>query len=445
MTASSSPLTDAIAAFALGRGVPSDEARAVALLSFMDWAAVSLSALDEPVARILREEMLEEGGNPQATLIGAPHKITMRQAALANGALSHALDYDDTHFAYVGHPSVAVFPAALAVAEHAGASAEACLDAALLGMEAAARIGSWLGTQHYNHGFHQTGTAGAFGATVAAGRLLGLTAEQMRHAIGLVATRASGLKSQFGTMGKPFNAGLAAANGIEAALLARRGFVARPDALECAQGFADTHAGEGGDPTRVLNGLGRTWWFNDVQHKFHACCHGLHASIDALVGLRSDGLKAAEVSAVEVLVNPRWLKVCNIPSPVTGLEAKFSYRLTSAMALTGMPTGALDVWSEETCVRPDLMMLRDRVKVSSDATIPDTAARVTVTDRTDQQRVAYVDLNQPMSLADRQSRMAAKLDALLGANRSRALQELGAGLKGRSAGEVAGAVNALGG
>jgi 2-methylcitrate dehydratase PrpD len=444
MTASPSPLTDAIVAFALGRVVPSDEARAVALLSFMDWAAVSLSALEEPVARILREEMLEEGGNPQATLIGTARKVTMRQAALANGTLSHALDYDDTHFAYVGHPSVAIFPAALAAAEQGGSSAETFLDAALLGMEAAARIGSWLGTQHYNHGFHQTGTAGAFGATVAAGRLLGLTADQMRYAIGLVATRASGLKSQFGTMGKPFNAGLAAANGVEATLLARRGFVSRPDALECAQGFAETHAGEGGDPASVLEGLGRNWWFIDVQHKFHACCHGLHASIDALTVLCRDGLKASDVSSVEVIINPRWLKVCNIPSPVTGLEAKFSYRLTSAMALADVPTGSLDVWTEETCARPDLVALRDRVKVFADAAIPDTAARVTVTDSIDQQRVAYVDLNQPMSLTDRQSQMAAKLDALLGANSSRALQDLGAGLKARMAGEVASALNALG-
>jgi 2-methylcitrate dehydratase PrpD len=443
MTNSPAPVTDAIAGFATSGIQPGDEARAIARLSLVDWVAVSLAGVDEPAARIVRETMVEEGGNPQATIVGAASKVTMRQAALANGTLSHALDYDDTHFAYVGHPSVAVFPAALAAAEYAGASAAACLDAALFGMEAAARIGHWLGTAHYNHGFHQTSTAGTFGATVAAGRLLGLTREQMRHALGLAATRASGLKSQFGTMGKPFNAGMAASNGIEVAMLAKRGFEARADALECSQGFADTHAGKSGDPAMSLARLGLDWWFINVQHKYHACCHGTHASIDALSSLRRDGLQASDVRAVEVLINPRWLKVCNIPSPETGLEAKFSYRLTSAMALAGVPTGALHVWSGETCARPDLVALRDHVQVLSDQSIPDTAARITLTDKDDHTRVAYVDLDQPMSANERQSRMVAKLDALLGITLSRAVQDLASDQPQRTARDMASAINGL--
>ncbi len=154
-----------------------------------------------------------------------------------NGATSHALDYDDTHFGHVGHPSVGIYPAALAVAEETGASAAAVADAFLLGAEASVRIGMLLGAVHYNRGFHQTATAGAFGATVAAGRLYGLNRAQMRAAIGLCATRASGLKSQFGTMGKPYNAGIAAANGVECAALARAGFTSADDGLEGPQGF----------------------------------------------------------------------------------------------------------------------------------------------------------------------------------------------------------------
>ena len=162
---------------------------------------------------------------------GAPRVYgdRLRAAALVNGAISHALDYDDTHFAHIGHPSVAVLPAALATAEAVDAPASAVLDALLLGAEASIRVGVALGRPHYDRGFHQTATSGAFGATVAAARVLGLNRETTRHALSLVSTRASGLKSQFGSMGKPYNAGLAAANGVEAAELARRGFLSCDD------------------------------------------------------------------------------------------------------------------------------------------------------------------------------------------------------------------------
>src|SRR5690606_9935997 len=209
-----------------------------------------------------------EGGRGSSSLFGGG-TAPARMAALVNGSTSHALDYDDTHFGHVGHLSVAIYSAALAVAEEMDAPAQALAEAFLCGAEAAIRIGLVLGTAHYNLGFHQTATAGAFGAAVAAGRLLGLDENQMRNAIGLCATRASGLKSQFGTMGKPYNAGVAASNGIEAALLARLGMNSADDGLSGAQGFVETHtdlAGEAPDANGFL--------FEDNKYKFHACCHG---------------------------------------------------------------------------------------------------------------------------------------------------------------------------
>ncbi len=409
-------ITARIADFATdrSRAIP-DSALGVATLSLMDWCAVSLAGLDEPVARMTRTLVAEEAGVEQATVLGLPSKVPARAAALANGALSHALDYDDTHFAYVGHPSVAIFPAALAMAERQDASGEAFLEAALIGMEAACRIGHWLGTGHYNHGFHQTATAGAFGATVAAGRLLGLDAERMRHALGLCATRASGLKSQFGTMGKPFNAGIAASNGVEAALLAAQDFVSRPDGIECVQGFADTHAGECRDLDSSLAGLGADFWFEVVQHKFHACCHGTHAALDALALLAKEpGVAPERIERIALRVNPRWLRVCDIPEPRTGLEAKFSYRLTSAMALAGRDTGALDAFTEEACAEPALIALRDRVRVEGDAAVSDTAAHVTLALAGGGTAERFVDLDQPMPFAERRARIEAKLASLLG-------------------------------
>jgi 2-methylcitrate dehydratase PrpD len=432
-------ITSRIAAFAVARGdaIPG-EALAVARLSFVDWAAVSLAGLAEPVSVMVRGLVAEEAGTEQATVLGLPRKAPARAAALSNGALSHALDYDDTHFAYVGHPSVAVFPAALAVAERQGASGAAFLEAALLGMEAACRIGHWLGTGHYNHGFHQTATSGAFGAAVAAGRLLGLDHERMRHALGIVATSASGLKSQFGTMGKPFNAGIAAANGVEAALLASQGFVSRPDGIECAQGFAETHAGECIDLDASLAGLGDAYWFTSVQHKFHACCHGTHAVLEALMQLRArPGFAPGKVERVALRVAPRWLRVCDIPVPTTGLEAKFSYRLTSAMALHGLDTGALGVFSAETCTRRDLVELRDRVDVAGDPAVSDTAAHVRLALADGTSMELLVDLDAPLPLAQRRDKIAAKVRALLPPNAADAVLALDAGLGDNNAAGMA--------
>ena len=189
-------------------------ARAMARLSLYDWFAVTRAGANESVAKIVRGLVADEGGKEAASVAGLDKMVPARATALANGAASHALDYDDTHFAHVGHPSVAVVPAALAVAEEIDAPAPVALDALLIGAEASIRIGMVLGRRHYDRGFHQTATAGAFGATVAAARVMGLTRDETRNALSLVATRASGLKSQFGSMGKPFNAGVAAPIGV---------------------------------------------------------------------------------------------------------------------------------------------------------------------------------------------------------------------------------------
>ncbi len=437
-------ITARVAAFAANDAMAIPEsALAVANLSLMDWCAVSLAGLDEPVAQMTRGLVAEEAGAEQATVMGLARQVPARAAALANGALSHALDYDDTHFAYVGHPSVVVFPAALAMAERQGSGGAAFLEAALIGMEAACRIGHWLGTGHYNHGFHQTATAGAFGATAAAGRLLGLDAERMRHALGLCATRASGLKSQFGTMGKPFNAGIAASNGVETALLAAQGFVSRPDGIECVQGFADTHAGECRDLEASLADLGTRFWFEAVKHKFHACCHGTHAALDALALLASEpGIAPERIERIALRVNPRWLRVCDIAEPRTGLEAKFSYRLTSAMALAGRDTGALDAFTDAACAEPALIALRDRVRVEGDPSVSDTAAHVTLALAGGGTAGRFVDLDAPLPFQERRRRIEGKLRALLPED-GPAVTALCDGLPAQGARDFAGALARL--
>ncbi|MFT7530946.1 MAG: 2-methylcitrate dehydratase PrpD, partial [Gammaproteobacteria bacterium] len=322
-------LTQYLADFAISTQASSipESAREVARLSLLDWLAVGIAGCEEPVSNIVREMLAAEGGVAESTVFGQQIKLPARAAALANGTISHALDYDDTHFIYLGHPSVAVFPAAFAVAEKVGAGFEDFLDAALLGMESTCRIGAWLGREHYERGFHQTATAGSFGSTLAACRLLGLDVEQTCFALGQTASRASGLKAQFGTMGKPFHAGMAASNGVEAASLAQAGFVSCASAMEAEQGFAETHSVDFNDVAVALNGLGSSWVFETVQHKFHACCHGTHASLEAIGEMQGQtDLPGDSIDRVSITVHPSYLKVCNIAEPVTGLEAKFSLR-----------------------------------------------------------------------------------------------------------------------
>lgn len=389
-------------------------------LSMLDWAAVGLAGRDEPVARITRDMVLDEGGVPQAGLIGHAGRVPARAAALSNGATSHALDYDDTHFAHIGHPSVAVIPAALAVGEAQDADGAALQAAALIGVEASIRVGVWLGRDHYQTGFHQTATAGAFGAGLAAARLMGLDAEGCAMVLGLLATRASGLKSQFGTMGKPFNAGLAAANGVEAAQLVARGFVANPQALESPQGFGPTHAGQ--DIKSAVQGLGEEWLFDTISHKFHACCHGLHAVLEA--GLTLAPLDPAMIDRIEVTTHPRWMTVCNQIAPMTGLGAKFSYGTVLAMQVLGHDTAVLGSYSDAVCADPALQALRARVHVTADDSVAETATRLRVVLRDGAVCEARHDLNAPMSLALRQDKIAAKARSLLGTPRADALWSL---------------------
>lgn len=411
-----SGLAARLAGFAAGSAPRDEELARVVRLSLFDWSAVGLAGRGEPVAEAAFALARSEPG--KATLFGGG-QAGARAAALANGAASHALDYDDTHFVHIGHPSVAVIPAALAVAETRGARGAEFLDALALGVETACRVGDWLGRSHYEAGFHQTGTSGAFGAVVAAGRLAGLDRNAMEAAIALTATRAAGLKSQFGTMGKPLNAGFAAEVGVTCAYLAEAGARSAPEALEGAQGFGPTH--HGAERMEAFQGLGETWVFPKVSYKFHACCHGLHAMLEAMRSPDMAALDPEEIAHIEITTHPCWLAVCNQPSPETGLEAKFSYRLTAAMALAGVNTAALESYSAQTSARPDLDALRDKVEITTDEMLADSAAHVRVICKDGTHVNARHDLVADADAAATATRLRQKADVLLGAEHAEAL------------------------
>jgi len=410
-----SPLLDALLDIAEipDAAIPA-RTRAFGRFSLFDWAVVARAGRDEPVGRILRDYVLSEGGAPVATLFGGG-KAPARAAALVNGAISHALDYDDTHFGHVAHPSVAIAPAVMALAEGRGASLEQSLVAFLLGAEASCRFGLALGRAHYERGFHQTATAGAIGATVAAGRICGLSRDEMANALSLVGTRASGLISQFGTMGKPMNAGIAASNGVEAAELARRGFVSADDGLVGPQGFLATHS----DAPKLDEALAdlppARFLFDDIKYKLHACCHGTHAMIEGLAAaLSSEPVAPDGIAQVEIATNPRWLNVCDKKAPRTGLEVKFSYAWLAGMMAHGVDTSADRVYTAALAADPRLVAFAKRVTVAGDATVSDTATRGALV-LADGRRLPFAhDLASPLPEAAIEAGLRRKAAALLG-------------------------------
>lgn len=372
-------------------------------LCLFDWVVCALAGQNEPVAKKLA--MLEDGEG-DASVVGGG-QTSAPQAALINGAIGHALDYDDTHFDHIGHTSAVIMPAVLALAEGEGIDdLGVIIQSALLGSEAAVRTGIWLGRAHYEVGFHQTATSGAIGAAIGCAHLLGLNPEQVRNTIGLAATSASGLRGQFGTMGKPLNAGLAARAGAEAALWGQAGLTSDAAGLSGAQGFGATHHGQADETAWVTD---VPWKISRVSHKFHACCHGLHAMLESLRGLDGD------VQSLTVHTHPRWMSVCNTPDPRTGLAAKFSYRFTAAMTLKGIDTARPDSFVDHVAADTQLKSLASQVDVIADDGLRETQVRVDVNYADGRNATLTHDLDAPFDYETRQHRLTQKACAVVGA------------------------------
>jgi 2-methylcitrate dehydratase PrpD len=252
--------------------------RELARQCILDYLGVAVAGARDPLVLILLDEITEAGGSPQAVVIGHSARLPALSAALVNGAAAHALDYDDVNMAMPGHPSVAILPGLLALAELKGSAGSEVITAFVAGYETACRIGAALQPGHYNLGFHSTSTVGSFGAAAACARLLGLDAETTAMALGIAGTQAAGLKSQFGTMCKPFHAGKAAQNGLLAARLAARGFSSRTDIVECVQGFALTH-GPDFVPAAALAAPEADFHVLATLFKYYAAWYFTHAAL----------------------------------------------------------------------------------------------------------------------------------------------------------------------
>lgn len=364
---------------------PPAAARARAAIAVLDTVGVTLAGTSEPAARIVRHVVADEGGDA-CGVFGTRVRASIGGAALANGTAAHALDYDDMCFVSLAHPSAPLVPAALAAAEAEGLPGRAVLDAYVVGFEIEARLGRLMNPRHYQRGWHCTATLGTIGAAAAVSRLLGLDARTAGHALAIAASEASGVKENFGTMVKPLHAGLAARNGVLAALLARRGMTASELALAGPQGLLHAMDSEGDALADAIADLGARWEILDtgVTVKLYPSCAGTHPSLDAILDLRRrEGFTAEDVERVDIDVDSIVPTILIYERPATGLEGKFSLPFCAAAAVVFGRVG-IDTFDTAHLANPQVTAVMARVAMRVDPALdrgapPLTHARVHIT------------------------------------------------------------------
>jgi 2-methylcitrate dehydratase PrpD len=373
------PVMDALADFVLGleaAALPPAVVEAAGR-SITDWMGAAVRGAAEPLAGAIAAVLAGAGGQAQATVVGRGLRTSALLASLANGAQSHALDFDDTHLPSIVHGAAPVAPVVLALGEWRRAGGAEALAAFVAGFEVETRIGRVLGRALADRGWHVTGVLGTFGAAAAAGKLLGLDAGRLAQALGLAGTQAAGLEQAFGTMAKPLHPGKAAMNGLLAALLAREGYTGPVAVLDGAHGLPATFLGVT-DLAGAAEGLGKRWELTQNSTKPYAACHLTHATIDAGRALRARLAPAPEaVEAVRCRVHPLVLKVANHPAPRTDLEAKFSVAYCAATALVRGAAGEAE-FAPDRIGDPAVARVRARVTAEADPSLGVGAAVMTL-------------------------------------------------------------------
>ena len=344
-----------------------EPAREAVRRAFVDTIATILAGRHEPCTVAAREAVAQWGTGPCFTAGGT--RLAAPWAALVNGTAAHALDYDDVQEPALNHPSAGLVPALLALAEATGKSADACIDAYIVGFEVMARLGAAMNQIHYQRGWHTTLSLGSPAIAAACARMMGLDAEKTAMAISLATSMAGGSKRQFGTMAKPLHAGLAAKNGLVAAQLAASGLEAIAEPLDGRWGYQEMMAGEtapglaylvadlGGDCAVLRHGI----WA-----KYYPCCASTHRPVDALLSLK---LRPEEVIRVETLVSEIAVANLRYRVPASVAEARFSLPYCLAAALHDGPLTPRS-FTPEAIARPQVLDVLNRTEMQLDPAQP---------------------------------------------------------------------------
>lgn len=372
-----------LAAFAVDvrkNGTP-DPVLASARQRVTDVVGLQLAALPLATSAAALGFVAEQGGAPQARVVGLSDAVPAAWAAFANGTLAHSLDYDDTHLPSVLHPSASVVPAALAVAETCGASGRALLDAAAVGIEVVVRLGmagydrASSNSIYFEHGQHATSICGAVGSAVAAGMLLGLDEAGLVDAIGIAASMASGIIEANRTGGtvKRVHCGWAAHGGVSAAMLARHGITGPPTALEGRFGLFEAFLHGTVDLASVTEGLGAEWEVPGIFFKPYPANHFTHTAVDAASALRQRGVTPDQVAWAKLGVAGPTVRTIGEPlaikqAPETGYQAQFSGPFAVAVGLLGGGGlgASLEDYTDANAVDPTYRAIAGKVVVEAD-------------------------------------------------------------------------------
>ena len=306
----------------------------------------------------------------KATVIGTAQKTAPQFAALVNGISIHADDFDDTQLAaakdrvygLLMHPTVPVLPAAFALAEQRTVSGKEWMLAYHVGVEVECKIAEAIAPRHYQDGFHTTGTCGPFGSAAACAKLLQFDLSETLIAFGLAASNSGGLRENFGTMTKPYQAGHAAQSGLVSAELVALGWTAAEQILEADRGFFHA-AGGSFDPSDIMNRLGDPWTFASpgVSLKPYPSGSLTHPAMTELARLiAANNIQASRVEKVDIGANHNMTTTLLHHGPKTGLEAKFSMEFCLAILLIERKAG-LGQFSDKVVQRPDVQAMMRRI------------------------------------------------------------------------------------
>ncbi len=351
-----------------------------------DLVGVTLAAADEPSLAALASLCQDASGPGGSSRIwGTGRRLSLRDAALVNGYAAHWHDFDDdeTELA-MAHVTVSAMTAAAVIGDsRPGIPGAAVLQAYLIGTEVAMRIGSLVNPGHYRRGWHATATLGTFAACAAAGRLLGLDGAAMRHALGMAASFAGGLRSNFGSDTKPLQVGQAVGNGILAAECAAAGLQSAPGSLFGPKGFVSLQDGDLSKLADIVGGFGRPYGFSagGMVIKAYPCCTASHSAIFALLGLiATHGIAASDIERIVCHIDPAVSGILIYDRPATPVQAKFS--LPFALAVTAVRGGAgIAEFSDAALGDGSVRAMMDRVEAVADPGLPKGPSGISVSAR----------------------------------------------------------------
>src|SRR6202171_796990 len=418
--ANAPPVTQILADFVAGHpsqgcdaSVDKEEHR-----TLLHWVGCALGASQHPTVKAALAAVMELAPNAQATILGRRERVDVASAALLNGITSHTFDVDDTHLRTIIHPAGPVASALLALAEHYGATGRQLIDALVLGVDVECRVGNMIYPEHYDRGWHITGSTGMLGAAAACARLLGLDAGKTAMALGIAASQPIGVREQFGSMTKAFHIGGAARAGLMSALMAKHGYTASGRAIEAPRGLAQTYSTKC-DWKEITGELGKRFEISFNTYKPFACGIVIHPSIDGCVQLKQEhGLTGTEIEKGELTVAPIVLELTGKRTPKVGLEGKFSVFHSCAVALLYGAAGE-EEYSDPIVRDPKCTHARDRVRASVDEGIDEASADVAITCKDGRKLHLFVEhaigsVQRPMSDADLQRKFHGLVDPVLG-------------------------------